>query len=117
MADAPKKKKVNYANAWVEARVLMLQYRPQLIIGLALMLVNRAAGLVLPASTKWLIDDVFTKGRADLLWKIAVAIGVATLVQAITSFALSLVVSLAGQRAITEMRRRVPAPDGLKSRR
>lgn len=110
MADAaPKKKKVNYSNAWAEARVLMYAHRWQLALGLTLMLVNRAAGFVLPASSKWLIDDVFTKHRSDLLMPIAIASGVATIVQAASSFALSQVVSLAGQRAITDMRRRVQA--------
>ncbi len=110
MADAPpKKKKVNYNNAWAEARVLMYAHRWQLALGLSLMLVNRAAGFVLPASSKWLIDDVFTKHDATLLMPIAIASGIATVVQAATSFALSQVVSLAGQRAITDMRRRVQA--------
>mgnify|MGYP003351141735 FL=1 len=76
MADAPpKKKKVNYSNAWAEARVLMYAHRWQLTLGLTLMLVNRAAGFVLPASSKWLIDDVFTNHRTDLLMPIAVASG------------------------------------------
>jgi ABC-type multidrug transport system fused ATPase/permease subunit len=112
MADAApkkKKKKVNYNNAWAEARVLMYAHRWQLALGLTLMLVNRAAGFVLPASSKWLIDDVFTKHRTDLLMPIAIASGIATVVQAASSFALSQVVSLAGQRAITDMRRRVQA--------
>ena len=110
MADAaPKKKKVNYNNAWQEARVLMHAHRWQLALGLTLMLINRAAGFVLPASSKWLIDDVFTKHDRTLLMPIAIASGIATVVQAASSFALSQVVSLAGQRAITDMRRRVQA--------
>ena len=111
MADAApkKKKKVNYNNAWQEARVLMYAHRWQLALGLTLMLINRAAGFVLPASSKWLIDDVFTKQRTDLLMPIAIASGIATVIQAASSFALSQVVSLAGQRAITDMRRRVQA--------
>ena len=110
MADAlPKKKKVNYSNAWQEARVLMHAHRWQLALGLTLMLINRAAGFVLPASAKWLIDDVFTKHDRTLLMPIAIASGIATVIQAASSFALSQVVSLAGQRAITDMRRRVQA--------
>ncbi len=105
----PKKKKVNYANAWQEARVLMWQHRFTLAIGLALMLVNRLAGFVLPASVKWLVDEVVGKHRSNLLVPIAVASGVATLVQAASSFGLSQVISVAGQRAITDLRRRVQA--------
>src|SRR6476469_5879319 len=73
------------------------------------MLVNRLAGMVLPASSKYLIDDVIGKHRAELLVPLAVAAGVATLVQAVTSFALSQVLGVAAQRAITDMRRRVEA--------
>ncbi|MCA1561283.1 MAG: ABC transporter ATP-binding protein/permease [Acidobacteria bacterium] len=83
--------------------------RGRLSMGLGLMLVNRLSGLVLPATSKYLIDDVIGKGRVELLTPLAVAAGVATLVQAVTSFALSQVLGVAAQRAITEMRRRVEA--------
>ena len=73
------------------------------------MLVNRLAGLVLPATSKYLIDDVVGQGRADLLMPLALAAGAATLVQAVTSFALSQVLGVAAQRAITDMRRQVEA--------
>ena len=56
--EQPKKKKVTASAAWREARELMWAHRKRLGIGLALMLVDRAAGLVLPASSKYLIDDV-----------------------------------------------------------
>jgi len=105
----PPKKKINYAGAWAETRALMRKHRATLAIGLGLMLVNRLSGFVLPASSKWLIDKVITERRDDLLVPIAVAAGIATLVQAGTSFALSQVVSIAGQRAITELRRKVQA--------
>ena len=73
------------------------------------MLVNRLAGLVLPATSKYLIDDVIGKQRADLLVPLALLAGGATLVQAVTSFALSQILGVAAQRAITDMRRRVEA--------
>jgi subfamily B ATP-binding cassette protein MsbA len=107
MAEPVKKKKVNYANAWAEAKVLMYRHRVSLSIGFVLMLISRLAGMVLPASTKFLIDKVIGQHRTDLLIPIALAGGAATLVQAITSFANSQVISVAGQRAITELRRRV----------
>ena len=107
MAEPVKKKKVNYANAWAEARVLMRRHRSSLVVGFALMLISRLAGFVLPTSTKWLIDKVIGQHRTELLVPIALAVGAATLVQAITSFANSQVISVAGQRAITELRRRV----------
>ena len=73
------------------------------------MLINQAMGLVLPASTKYLIDVVIVQGRTDLLWRIAVAAGLATIIQAVTSFSLSQVLGVAAQRAITEMRKKVQA--------
>src|SRR3954452_18300509 len=103
------KKNVDYSNAWQEARTLILARRGRLALGLALMMVNRVAGLILPALSKYLIDDVIGKSRADLLMPLAVAAGAATVLQAITSFALSQVLGVAAQRAITEMRRRVEA--------
>jgi ABC-type multidrug transport system fused ATPase/permease subunit len=106
--NGPKKKKMTSA-AWQEAKALILARRGRLGIGLALMLVNRLSGLVLPALSKYLIDDVIGKSRADLLIPLAVAAGAATLVQAVSSFALSQVLGVAAQRAITDMRRRVEA--------
>lgn len=103
------KRKTNYRAAWAETRKLMRQHRTALGAGLVLMMVNRLAGLVLPGSVKWIIDEVLTKGRLELLMPIAVAAGVATLLQASSSFALSQVISVAAQRAITELRRRVQA--------
>src|SRR5689334_5656142 len=72
-----------------------------------LMIVDRLCGMVLPFTTKYLIDDVVGKGRHDLLMPIALAAGAATTVQAFTSFANSQVLGVAAQRAITEMRRSV----------
>jgi subfamily B ATP-binding cassette protein MsbA len=104
-----KKKKVSASEAWREARELLWAHRRRLTIGLILMLVSRLAGLVLPASSKWLIDDVVGKGRTELLMPIALAAGAATIVQAVTSFALSQTLGVAAQRAITDMRKRVQA--------
>src|SRR5918999_4513868 len=84
-ADKEKKKKLTAA-AWKETRALIAARRRRLSLGLALMLVNRASGLVLPASSKYLIDDVIGKGRVEWLMPLAFAAGAATLVQAVTSF-------------------------------
>jgi ABC-type multidrug transport system fused ATPase/permease subunit len=101
------RKKLDAAAVWREARALIWARRGRISLGLALMLVNRLAGLVLPASSKYLIDDIAGKGRADLLMPLAFAAGAATFVQAVTSFALSQVLGVAAQRAITDMRRQV----------
>ena len=106
---ADKKPKPNYSNAWREARALIWQHRRRLAVGLALMMVNRLAGLVLPASSKYLIDHVIGEKRIDMLGTIALAAGAATIVQAITSYGLSQILGVAAQRAITDMRKSVQA--------
>ena len=57
------KKKLTTSAAWHEARELMWARRGRLALGLALMLVNRLSGLVLPATSKYLIDDVIGRSR------------------------------------------------------
>ncbi len=103
----PKKPPVDTKRAWREAKMLLHAHRGQLALGLTLMLVSRLAGLVLPASTKYLIDEIIGKHQSNLLLPLALAAGAATLVQAITSYANSQVVSVAAQRAIMTMRQRV----------
>ncbi len=105
----PPRKKVDPKAAWREARELLWFHRRRLSIGLSLMMVSRLAGVVLPALSKVVIDDVIGKGRHDLLMPIALAAGAATIVQAITSFGLSQILGVAAQRAITDMRKRVQA--------
>ncbi len=108
MADEEKKKKkVNYSSAWAEARKIIWNARWRLLVGSVLMLISRLAGMVLPASTKYIGDEVFTKGRYEIIKWIALAIGISTLIQAITSFALSQILGVAAQLAITNMRMRV----------
>lgn len=104
-----KKKSISYSRAWTEAKILIWSYRWRLLLGLGLMLVSRAAGMVLPYSTKFLVDNVFGRGQYDLLKWIALAVALSAIVQAITSFVLSQVLGVAAQRAITEMRKRVQA--------
>src|SRR5690349_18285395 len=104
---AEPKKKIRWSQAWADARELVWMHRRRLMFGAALMIVNQAMGLVLTASTKYLIDVVIGQGRTDLLWKIALAAGGATMVQAVTTLSLSQVLGVAAQRAITEMRKKV----------
>jgi ABC-type multidrug transport system fused ATPase/permease subunit len=99
-----KKKRPSLDVVWREARELVWAHRSRLGLGFLLMIINRLAGLVLPASSKWLIDEVVNKSRADLLIPIALAAGAATAVQGATAFALSLVLGVAAQRSITDMR-------------
>ena len=101
------KNSVNYSRAWAESRELVWRHRKSLSVGLALMLVNRFAGLVLPAGSKYLIDEVIGKQRGEMLVPFALGTAVAVLVQAATTYSLSQIVSVAAQRAIADMRRNV----------
>lgn len=101
------KRRVDYTNAWSQARELVWQARGRLALGAILMLVSRAAGLVLPASTKFLVDEVLLKQRFEWLTWIALSVGFATIVQGITGFGLSQILGVAAQYAITRMRIRV----------
>jgi subfamily B ATP-binding cassette protein MsbA len=105
----PKKKKTNLANAWQEAKVLVGANRGRLALGLGLMLVSRLAGLIPPASSKYLIDEVIGHHRGELLVPLALAVGAAALIDAATSFALSQVLGVAAQKAIADMRRSMQA--------
>ncbi len=108
MADEEKKKKkVNYSSAWAEARRIMWNARWRLLLGSVLMLISRLSGMVLPASTKYIGDDIFTGKNYGLIKWVALAIGISTLIQGVTSFALSQILGVAAQLAITNMRMRV----------
>ena len=101
------RKRLVTPGAWVEARAIVQAHRYRLALGLLLLLVSRVAGLVLPWMSGYVVDDVIAQARGDLLVPLALAGAAATLVQASTGFALSQVLGVAAQRAITEMRKRV----------
>jgi subfamily B ATP-binding cassette protein MsbA len=83
-----------------------------LALGFGLMLINRVAGLVLPGSTKFVIDNVIGKHQRQLLIPIILAVLCATLVQGVTSFALTQLLSKSSQRMISELRIKVQAHIG-----
>ena len=92
-----------------EVRSLMWEHRGKLAFGFVLMLINRLSGFVLPWASKYLVDEILAEGKMDMLMPIALAVGGATIIGAITTFALSQVISVTAQEAIMEMRRRVQA--------
>ena len=81
--------------------------RGLLALGFGLMVINRVSGLVLPASTKYLVDDIIGKRHYQWLYPLVALVLSATIIQGLTSFALTQTLSKAAQRLITELRRRV----------
>jgi subfamily B ATP-binding cassette protein MsbA len=104
---APRKAKVSREVVWREARDLVWQHRRRLGLGFVLMLVNRAAAMVLPASSKVLIDKILPRHDPRLLVPLALAVLGAAIVQSLTGFGLAQILGVAAQRAITDMRRAV----------
>jgi ABC-type multidrug transport system fused ATPase/permease subunit len=86
--------------------------RGLLALGLLLMAVNRVSGLVLPASTKYFVDNVIGKKQIHLLTPIVASILAATIFQGLTSFSLTQLLSKSAQKMITDMRRQVQAHIG-----
>lgn len=97
----------DWKRVWPDIRGLLLPRRGVLLLGLVLIVISRLCGLVLPASTKFLVDDVLVKGRGELLAPLVGAVLAATLVQAATGFALTQLLSKSAQRLIAELRIRV----------
>ena len=114
--DLPKRTP-NLKKLWPQIRALVGPRKGLLAGGLCLMAVNRIAGLVLPITSKPLLDTVFSPlhPRPDLLPRIIALVFSAMIVQAITSFSLTQLLSKAGQRLIAEMRRQVQRHVGLLS--
>jgi ABC-type multidrug transport system fused ATPase/permease subunit len=81
--------------------------RGLLALGFLLMIVNRVSALVLPYSTKFLIDGVIAKHHVELLRRLVLTVLGATVIQGITSFSLTQLLSKAAQRLIAELRRKV----------
>jgi len=93
------------AEGWREARAILWAHRKRLLAGLGLLLVSRSAGFVLPASSKYLLDEVIGHHRTELLVPLAAAVSLATMIQAAAAFSLSQVLGVTAQRSIMEARR------------
>ena len=100
-------KKTELFKALPEILQLIRPRRALLAMGMALMVINRVSGLVLPASTKYLVDDVIGKRHFKLLYPLVGVVLAATIIQGLTSFALTQTLSKAAQKLIAELRRRV----------
>jgi ABC-type multidrug transport system fused ATPase/permease subunit len=108
----PKKSAAETWKALPEVWALLQPRKGVLLAGFGLMAINRVSGLVLPASTKFLVDNIIGKRQIEFLgWLILAVVG-ATLVQGLTSFTLTQLLSKSAQRMITDMRRRIQAHVG-----
>jgi len=94
---------------WPEVWKLMRPRRGLLALGFVLMVINKIAGFVLPYSSKFLIDNVVTKQQTGLLRPLVFAVLLATLIQGVTSFSLTQLLSKAAQRLIADLREQVQA--------
>jgi subfamily B ATP-binding cassette protein MsbA len=97
---------------WPDIREMMRPRRKILALGFLLMVISKVCGLVLPASTKYLIDNVINKHQLQLLAPLVLAVLAATVIQGATGFAITQLVSKAGQRLIAELRAKVQAHIG-----
>ncbi len=113
----PPKKKPSLKKLWPQIKALVGPRKGLLVIGLALMGVNRVAGLAMPYLSKRLLDKALNPAHPDPheLFRIIGIVGAATLIQALTSFSLTQLLSKAGQRLIAELRRQVQRHVGLLS--
>ena len=88
-------------------RTIIWPRRKLLVFGLVLLVINKVSAMVLPTSTKFLIDDVIPNRDTELLRRILWIVGAAVTVQAVTSFVLTRMLSVQAQYLITELRRKV----------
>lgn len=101
------KTKPEYKKVLPEIWQLVLPRKWLMLFGLVLMAINRVAGLVLPLTTKDLVNNVLTAHHANALWPLVGLVFAATVVQAITSYSLTQLLSKAAQRMIADLRKRV----------
>ncbi len=105
--DKPKKKRQSLNTVRYAFKQIIWPRRKLLAFGLILIVLNRGAGLVLPGSSKVLMDDVITAKDYDLLYLLLLVVGAAVLVQAVTSFFLTKLLSVEAQHLISELRSQV----------
>jgi subfamily B ATP-binding cassette protein MsbA len=116
LGDLPKRKP-ELKKLWPQVWGLVGPRKGLLVAGMGLMAINRVAGLVLPYTSKPLLDKVLSTQHPhpEMLPRIIALVFSAMAVQAITSFSLTQLLSKAGQRLIAEMRRQVQRHVGLLS--
>ncbi len=81
--------------------------RRLVFLGLILIIINRLSGLVLPGSSKFVIDNAIAKGDLALLKLILLVVALAVALQAVTSFFLTRLLSVEAQHLISQLRAKV----------
>src|SRR5690606_4602503 len=99
----PNQRKISGASLRHAFEEIIWPRRKLVLVGLVLILVNRLSGLVLPASTRYLVDDVIGGGDAGLLYELLGLVAAAISVQAATSYALTMLLSVEAQRLIADL--------------
>jgi ABC-type bacteriocin/lantibiotic exporter with double-glycine peptidase domain len=100
------KEKITMAKVF---KTIIWPRRKQLLIGLLLIVISRLAGLVLPGASKYLVDDVIPSNDFELLTWLIIAVVVAVIIQSVTSFALTQILSVEAQNLISKLRAQVQA--------
>jgi ABC-type multidrug transport system fused ATPase/permease subunit len=107
-----KRSSERFRELWPDIREMARPRWKVLAVGFVLMLISRVCGLVLPTSSKYLIDNVIGKHQMALLLPLVLAVLAATIIQGVTGFAITQLVSKAGQRLIAELRAKVQSHIG-----
>ena len=102
-----KPSKISGASLKNAFREIIWPRRWLILLGLVLILFNRLAGLVLPASTRYLIDEVLANSNVTMLYWLMAAVGGAVVVQSATSYSLTMLLSVESQRLIASLRSQV----------
>ena len=107
MSKKPKKSKISGASLQHAFSEIIWPRRKLIALGLFLILVNRLSGLVMPASIKYLVDDVIANGDMAFLYKLLGLLGAAIALQSLTSYALTMLLSVEAQHLIAQLRAQV----------
>ncbi|TPN82165.1 ABC transporter ATP-binding protein [Aquimarina algicola] len=99
-----KKPKVSIGKAF---KTIIWPRRNLVFIGLFLIVLSRLASLILPMASKYLMDDVIAKKDYNMLKTLLIGVGIAILIQSITSFLLTRILSVQAQFLISELRAQV----------
>ncbi|QCR22544.1 ABC transporter ATP-binding protein [Pontibacter sp. SGAir0037] len=103
----PKSKKLQNVTLGEVFKTIIWPRRKYLVVGLVLIVISRLAGLVVPGASKYLLDDVIPNRDLNMLWWLLGAVVAGIVIQAVTSFALTQILSVEAQHLISQLRAKV----------